>query len=104
MTVTTDLVEAYLKCPTKCLLLSHEEVGAGNTYAEWTRTKIARFRSEGVQRLMTKFAPEKCAISMPGESLRATHWLLAIDFKACSNNLQISCDAVMYSAIRTRRS
>jgi predicted RecB family nuclease len=31
---------------------------------------------------------------MPGESLRATHWQLAIDFKACSNNLQVSCDAV----------
>jgi hypothetical protein len=31
MAVTADLVEAYLKCPTKCFLLSHEEVGAGNT-------------------------------------------------------------------------
>lgn len=95
MTVTSDLVEAYLKCPTKCFLLSHEEVETGNAYAEWTRTKTASFRSEGIQRLVTRLAPEKCATSMPGiETLRAAHWQLATDFKACSNNLQVSCHAV----------
>lgn len=95
MTVTSDLVEAYLKCPTKCFLLSREEVGTENAYAEWTRTKSASFRSEGIQRLVTRLAPEKCATSMPGiERLRATHWQLATDFKACSNNLQVSCHAV----------
>ena len=52
MTVTSDLVEAYLKCPTTCFLLSHEEVGTGNAYAEWTRTKSASFPSEGIQRLV----------------------------------------------------
>jgi len=87
MTITTDLVEAYLKCPTKCCLLSREEVESGKAYAEWTRTKRASFRSEGIQRLVTRVVPEKCNTRSPG-------WQLAIDFKACSNNLQASCHAV----------
>ena len=87
MTITTDLVEAYLKCPTKCFLLSREQVETGNAYAEWTRTKSARFRSEGIQRLVTRLAPEKWNTRIPG-------WQLAIDFKACGNNLQASCHAV----------
>ena len=29
MTITTDLIEAYLKCSTKCFLLPREVVGTG---------------------------------------------------------------------------
>jgi hypothetical protein len=36
MIITADLIEAYLKCPTKCFLLSRDEVETGNAYAEWT--------------------------------------------------------------------
>ena len=38
MTITTDLVEAYLECPTKCFLLSRGEVGTGES---------GRWRSHG---------------------------------------------------------
>jgi hypothetical protein len=44
MTITTDLIEAYLKCSAKCFLLSHGEVGTGNAYADWVRVieKVGR--------------------------------------------------------------
>ena len=79
MTITTDLVEAYVKCATKCFLLSREEVETGNAYAEVTRNKSACFRSEGIQRLVTRLAAEKCNTRIPT-------WQLAIDFEVCGNN------------------
>lgn len=95
MTISTDLVEAYLKCPTKCFLLSLGEVGTGNSYAEWTRTKSAHFRSDAIQRLMARLASEQCVTRMPDiESFRAAKWHLATDFVARCNNLQASCHAV----------
>jgi hypothetical protein len=39
MTITADLFEAFLKCPTKCYLRSRGEVGAGHAYADWLRTQ-----------------------------------------------------------------
>jgi hypothetical protein len=50
--ITTDLVEAFLKCPTKCFLLARAEVATGNAYADWVRTKSEIFRSEGITRLV----------------------------------------------------
>jgi hypothetical protein len=35
MTITNDLVETFLKCPTKCFLRSCGEAGTGNLYAAW---------------------------------------------------------------------
>jgi hypothetical protein len=34
VTITTDLVEASLQCPTKCFLRARAEVESGNAYAE----------------------------------------------------------------------
>ena len=87
MTITCDFVEAYLKCPTKCFLLSLGEVGRGNPYAEWTRMKSAHFRSDGIQRLVPGLASEQCVTSVPEtESLPASKWPLAIDAVARGNN------------------
>ena len=38
MTITADLFDAYLKCPTKCFLGAYGETGSGNEYANWVRT------------------------------------------------------------------
>ena len=95
MTITTDLIEAYLKCSTKCFLLSHGEVGTGNAYADWKRTKSGSFRREGIRRLIAAVAADKCVTSTSApESLRATQWQLATGFEARSQNLQCACHAV----------
>ena len=64
MTITDDLVEAFLKCPTKCFLRSRGEAGAGNAYAAWVRIKNDVFRIEGTKRLVAEVAPDKCAIGI----------------------------------------
>jgi hypothetical protein len=39
MTITSDVLEAYLKCPTKCWLRSSGEPSAGATYPEWVKAQ-----------------------------------------------------------------
>ena len=62
MIITNDVVETFLKCPTKCFLRSCGEAGTGNAYAAWVRIKNDVFRIEGTKRLVAEVAPDKCAI------------------------------------------
>ena len=95
MAITTDLVEAFLKCPTKCFLRAHAEVETGNAYADWVRTESDVFRSEGIKRLVAGVAPDKCATGTAAtESGRLAQWQFALDFVARSENLLCSCHAV----------
>lgn len=95
MTITTDLMEAYLKCRTKCFLLSRQEVGTGNAYADWARVKRTSFCREGIGQLVGSVPSNECATgTSTTESPRLAQWRLAIDFKARSQNLQCSCKAL----------
>ena len=95
MAVTTDLVEAFLKCPTKCFLRARAEVQTGSAYADWLRTESDVFRSEGIKRLVAGVAADKCVTGTAAtESVRSAQWQLALDFVARSENLQCSCHAV----------
>jgi hypothetical protein len=95
MIITIDLVQAFLKCPTKCFLRSCGEVGTGNAYAAWIRTKDDLFRIEGIKRLAEGVAPDKCVTGTHAlESLKPAQWHLGIDFAVQSQNLQCSCHAV----------
>jgi hypothetical protein len=42
MPITSNLFEAYLKCPTKCFLRSRGETGTENSYANWVRAQQLR--------------------------------------------------------------
>jgi len=95
MIITNDLVEAFLKCPTKCFLQSCGEVGTGNAYATWVRTKNKVFRIEGTKRLVAGVAPDRCVISTPAMgSPKSSQWHLGVDFAVQSQNLRCSCHAV----------
>src|SRR5437763_7682135 len=95
MTITDDLVEAFLKCPTKCFLRSRGEAGAGNAYAAWVRTNDEVFRVEGNKRLVAGVAPDKCATGTQAMgTLKPAQWHLCMDFAVQSQNLQCSCHAV----------
>lgn len=52
MDITSILFEAYLKCPTKCFLLSRGEAGGGNEYAEWDRTQTESYRNSQIKDLI----------------------------------------------------
>ncbi|MGC2528845.1 MAG: hypothetical protein WA639_13930 [Candidatus Acidiferrum sp.] len=95
MTITDDLVETFLKCPTKCFLRSRGEAGTGNAYAAWVRTKNDVFRIEGTKRLVAEVTLDKCAIGTQAMgSLKPPAWHLGIDLAVQSQELQCFCHAV----------
>jgi hypothetical protein len=95
MTVTSRLFEAYLKCSTKCFLWSRGETGKGNAYADWVRVQSASYRKEGISRLKHGVAPSECVTGpLDGKALKSGKWRLAVDSKACAENLESAIDAV----------
>jgi len=95
MAITVDLLEAFLKCPTKCFLRAREEAETGNAYADWVRTKSDVFRGEGIKRLLAGAKLDDCATGTEGiESRRLAQIQSAADFFAESENLRSSCHAV----------
>jgi hypothetical protein len=49
MTITADVFEAFLKCPTKGYLRSRGEVGTGDAYADWLRIQNESWRREALK-------------------------------------------------------
>jgi predicted RecB family nuclease len=95
MDISADHVAAFLKCPTKCFLRAHGEVGTGNAYSDWVRAQNDVFRREGTKLLVAGVATDKCATGTPPvETERLARWQWATDFQARSANLQSSCHAV----------
>jgi hypothetical protein len=56
ITITPQLFEAYLKCPTKSFLRSLGETGSGNPYAEWISTRNTLYARKGIKRLREDIA------------------------------------------------
>ena len=79
MKITSDLFDAFLKCPTKCYLRSTGQTGSGNVYAEWIREQNDAYRKEAVQRLVTA-AEAEAAVTTPGAAnLKTATWRIAAD-------------------------
>ena len=66
MKMTSDLFEAYLKCPTKCYLRSFGETETENVYADWVRTQNESYRSQGIKRLTEGAASDEIVVGPPG--------------------------------------
>ena len=79
MKITSDLFDAFLKCPTKCYLRSTGQNAAGNAYAEWVREQKDAYRKEAVQRLVA-VAGDEIAVTPPdAANLKTATWRLAVD-------------------------
>ena len=95
MLITFALFEAYLKCPTKCLLRSQGEQGAENAYAEWIRMKGESYRGNGVQRRREGMPREECTDRLPStKALGAATWRLALDVRVVSPDCESTLEAV----------
>ena len=82
MKPTAELFEAYLKCPTKCWLLSQGAIGEGNAYAEWVKAQNEAFRAVALQRLQETVPENERVIAPPrGYNLKAAQWRLAMDME-----------------------
>ena len=64
MTITSQLLEAYVKCPTKCWLKYAGENAAGNAYAAWVQAKNEACRVEGINRLVAEVPDAEYMLSV----------------------------------------
>ena len=77
MTIALQLLEAYLKCPTKCWLMSSREPITDSWYAQWRQAQNEAYVASGVQRLLSEANLEECTISPSADNLKAGKWRLA---------------------------
>ena len=52
MKITSDLFDAYLKCPTKCWLRANGEPSIDNNYGQWMTALSASYRVAEIDRLI----------------------------------------------------
>ena len=65
MTITSQLLEAYVKCPTKCWLKYAGENATGNAYAAWIQRKNEACRVEGINRVVAQVPDAERVLSVP---------------------------------------
>jgi predicted RecB family nuclease len=95
MTITSELFEAYLECPTKCWLRSQGETDGANAYANWTRAKSQTYRSKGIENLIEWVPQNERAIAPSiAENPKAAKWRMGVDLLARKQDLESRLHAV----------
>lgn len=95
MFITSHLFEAYVKCHTKCFLLSLRETGTGNSYSAWVQDQQASYRSGEIKRLTQGAAQNECVIGpIDSEDVQSAKWRFAIETTARAQNLESTIHAV----------
>src|SRR2546422_4747259 len=74
MKISSELFEAFLKCPTKCWLRAAGEPGAGNAYAEWVKSQNSSYREAETGRLLSETPTDECVVSPPPADLKTAKW------------------------------
>lgn len=99
MTITSHLFEAFLKCSTKCFLLSLGEAHSENVYATWAKTHQESYRNQGLRRLM-EGVPSDGSLMRPLDAgcLKTTKWGLAVGLLARAQDLE-SCKQTFQTEI-----
>jgi len=82
MKISSDLFEAFLKCPTKCWLRFTSEPTAGNAYVEWVQAQNESYRADAAQRLMADVPANECDVAPLVENLKTAKWRVAVDVPA----------------------
>jgi hypothetical protein len=94
MTITSELFEAYLKCPTKCFLLSLGEAGEGNEYTGWICAQSTSYQRVGIGRLKEQFASGVVVGPLDARDLKSAKWGLATESKVCARDLETTLHAL----------
>jgi predicted RecB family nuclease len=77
MKITSNIFAAYLKCPTKCWLLTVGQRSSGNTYAEWVKTQNDFYRATQSERLLAQLPNDEIAFSPSTGNVQAANWRAA---------------------------
>src|SRR6516164_3953600 len=97
MKPTAELFKAYLKCPTKCWLLSQGAISEGNAYADWMKAQNEAFHTVALRRLQETVPENERVIAPPhnqGDNLKAARWRLAVDIEVSADNAVSRLDSV----------
>ena len=94
MAIVLQLLEAYLKCPTKCWLMSICEPIADSWYAQWVQAQNEAYLASGFQRLLSETNHQECTISPSADSLKAGKWRLAANVFTREQRLESHVHAV----------
>jgi predicted RecB family nuclease len=77
MKISSELFEAFVKCPTKCWLRANGELASHNPYAEWVRAQGRLYRARETERLLSEMPKNESVISPSAEDFKAGKWRLA---------------------------
>ena len=88
MKITSQLLEAFIKCPTKCWLRHAGENATGNSYAIWGQSMTNECRLQGIKRLVAELPDAARVTESLTKNLKATTWDIAVDIPARASNLE----------------
>jgi hypothetical protein len=88
MTIGLRLLEAYLKCHTKCWLMSRREPITDSGHAQWVLAQNETYLLSGVQRLLSETHHAECTISPSADQLKPGRWRVATNVLARTQRLE----------------
>jgi len=92
--ITPQLLEAYLKCPTKCWLISVGEQTGSDTFVQYAQAQNESYRAAETRQLLSTIPQSECIVAPSPESIKAGNWHLAIGLLARTPNLESHLHAV----------
>lgn len=95
MIISSNVFQAYLKCPSKCWLSIRSEETTDNIYSQWLLQQNQSHRKEGLKRLLENVHNNDFIIapSQPLNVKRAT-WRLIADFAVRKDNIEAIVHAI----------
>src|SRR6266567_1083205 len=94
MRIALQLLQAYVKCPTKCWLMSRHEPITDGGYAQWVQVQNEAYLTPAIQRLLSETRHAECIISPSADNLKAGKWRLAANVLARAQRLESHVHAV----------
>ena len=94
MKITSHLLEAYLKCPTKCWLRAVGEQVTDRRYVQWTQAQNDSYAAAEIRRLLSKTHRSECIVSPSADQLKADKWRLSTGVLAQTPHLEACLHAV----------
>ena len=77
MTITSSLVEGFIKRPMKCWLRAANEPMTGTTYADWVKARNEPYRTTETKRAFAAMPFPGQAVSSPPGGLKSAKWRFA---------------------------
>jgi predicted RecB family nuclease len=94
-TITSDLFNAFSKCPLKCYRISKGEKGFGNVFADWMVEQEKSYRDENLNRLVGQNKTIQFEMGQLEKSaLRHGQWQFALNCRIVDHYLESYLDAV----------